>query len=67
MPTPLISVLTPNYNHARYLRKCLAGVAYQTFTGLEFLVTDDGSTDDSRSIIEEAARFLSVFCLHSAM
>lgn len=45
----------------------MAGVAYQTFTGLEFLVTDDGSTDDSRSIIEEAARFLSVFCLHSAM
>lgn len=56
MRAPLVSVLTPNYNHGRYLQKCLAGVFYQTFTDFEFLITDDGSTDDSRSIIEEAAR-----------
>ena len=56
MPPPLVSVLTPNYNHGRYLPKCLAGVFYQTFTDFEFLITDDGSTDDSRSIIEDVAR-----------
>lgn len=56
MPPPLVSVLTPNYNHGRYLQKCLAGVSYQTFTDYEFLITDDGSTDNSRAIIEEAAR-----------
>ena len=56
MPAPLVSVLTPNYNHGRYLQKCLAGVFYQTYVDFEFLITDDGSTDDSLSIIEDAAR-----------
>jgi glycosyltransferase involved in cell wall biosynthesis len=44
-----------NYNHGRYLPQCLAGLLRQTFTDFEIVVTDDGSTDDSVSIIREFA------------
>jgi glycosyltransferase involved in cell wall biosynthesis len=55
MSTPKISILTPNYNHGRYLRQNFAGVFGQTFTDFEFLITDDGSKDESREIIAEIA------------
>lgn len=56
MSTPLLSVLIPNYNHGQYLRKCFAGILNQSFDDYEILITDDGSKDHSRTIIEEAAR-----------
>ncbi len=56
MAAPLISALIPNYNHGRYLAKCFAGLLGQSFTDFEIIVTDDGSTDNSREIIEEYAR-----------
>ena len=56
MTAPLLSVLIPNYNHARYLPKCFAGLLGQTFTNFEIIITDDGSTDGSQEIIQEYAR-----------
>ena len=55
MSTPLLSVLIPNYNHGRFLRKCFAGLLAQSFTDFEIVITDDGSTDDSAALIAEYA------------
>ncbi len=47
-----ISVVVPNYNHARYLPQALAGIFAQSRAPDEVLILDDASTDESWSIIE---------------
>jgi glycosyltransferase involved in cell wall biosynthesis len=56
---PKLSVILPNYNHAHLLPRALdALLVKQTRPAHEILIIDDGSTDDSLSIIEDyAARF----------
>jgi len=52
---PKVSVIVPNYNHARYLRQRIDSVLQQTYQDFEVILLDDCSTDDSRSIIGEYA------------
>ena len=52
---PLISVIVPNYNHARYLRKRLDSITYQSYSNIEIILLDDASTDDSREILADYA------------
>ncbi|MBQ2986137.1 MAG: glycosyltransferase family 2 protein [Tyzzerella sp.] len=49
------SVIIPVYNVEKYIRKCLDSVLSQTYCNYEVIVVNDGSTDDSQSIIEEYA------------
>ena len=53
---PLVSVIVPNYNHARYLPLRLDSIRAQTFQDYELILMDDCSTDGSRSILEAFAR-----------
>jgi cellulose synthase/poly-beta-1,6-N-acetylglucosamine synthase-like glycosyltransferase len=53
---PKVSVIIPNYNHARYLRQRIESVVGQTYQDFEVILLDDCSTDESRSIIDEYAR-----------
>ena len=48
-----ISVIIPVYNSSTYLRKCLDSVVNQTLKDIEIIIINDGSTDDSKNIIEE--------------
>lgn len=48
-----ISVLTPSYNDAISIEKTLDSLVMQTYTDWESIIIDDGSTDDTRKIIEE--------------
>ena len=48
-----ISVIIPVYNSSTNLRKCLDSVVNQTLKDIEIIVINDGSTDDSKNIIEE--------------
>jgi glycosyltransferase involved in cell wall biosynthesis len=52
MVTPRITVLMPVFNAARFLREAIDSILHQSFHHFEFLIIDDGSTDDSVSIIE---------------
>ena len=52
--TPLVSVVVPSFNHARFVARALASVRGQDYANLEVVVVDDGSTDESVSVIERA-------------
>lgn len=52
---PLVTVVIPNYNHARYLGDAIRSVQAQTYPYFEVIIVDDGSQDDSRVV---AATFL---------
>lgn len=52
---PMISVIVPVYNVTAYLRECLDSVLGQTFRDIQILCVNDGSTDDSRTILQEYA------------
>ncbi|MEM7708760.1 MAG: FkbM family methyltransferase [Pseudomonadota bacterium] len=47
-----ISIVSPSYNQAAYLKKTLESVAHQDFSDYEHLVFDPGSNDGSREILE---------------
>jgi glycosyltransferase involved in cell wall biosynthesis len=48
---PTVSVIVPNYNHARYLRKRVDSILAQTYQDFELILLDDCSTDESREIL----------------
>ena len=48
-----VSIITPCYNSAKFLKETIQSVLSQTFTDWEWLITDDSSSDDSAKIIKE--------------
>lgn len=52
---PLVSVILPNYNHARFLPRRIESILNQTYPNVEVLILDDCSPDSSREVIERYA------------
>lgn len=52
MNQKLVSIITPCYNGERYIERLLASVLTQDHAPIEFIVIDDGSTDESLKILE---------------
>lgn len=52
MIKPIISVVMSVYNGEKYLREAIDSILSQTFTDFEFIIVDDGSTDNSLEIIK---------------
>jgi len=52
---PTVSVIVPNYNHARFLRQRVDTILAQTYQDFELILLDDCSSDDSRAILTEYA------------
>jgi glycosyltransferase involved in cell wall biosynthesis len=47
---PVVTVVITGHNHGRFLRDAVGSVRRQTFTDLELIVVDDGSTDDTPAV-----------------
>lgn len=65
MRDPKISVIIPIYNVEDYLEKCLSSVTSQSYTNLEIICVDDGSSDSSGDILDQfAARDSRIVAIH---
>ncbi len=52
---PLVSIMIPNFNHARFIDQCIQSAISQTYKDLEIMVLDNASTDNS---VEVASKYL---------
>jgi glycosyltransferase involved in cell wall biosynthesis len=50
---PLVSIVINNCNYARYIRQAIESALAQTYKNVELIIVDDGSTDESRVLINE--------------
>src|SRR5689334_10907074 len=55
-PERLVSVILPTFNRAHFLPEAFASIAAQSFSNWELIVVDDGSTDDTESVVRAWAR-----------
>jgi glycosyltransferase involved in cell wall biosynthesis len=51
--TPIVTVYIANYNYANYVKQSIESVLEQIYRKFELIIIDDGSTDGSRSVIQE--------------
>lgn len=50
---PIVSIIVPVYNTAAYLSRCIESLVNQTYSDLQIILIDDGSTDSSGKIADE--------------
>ena len=55
MPQPLVSVIVPAYNAAGFISRCVESITSQSYPELEFLLLNDGSTDDTLAVCRKLA------------
>lgn len=56
MTEPLVSIVTPAYNAAPFIRQCIESALAQSYRTIEHIIVDNASTDDTRAIAEGYAR-----------
>ena len=52
MSKPLVTILTPSYNRAHTLPRVFESLKKQSFQDFEWLIIDDGSTDDTGNLVK---------------
>jgi len=53
--SPLVSIITPTYNHEKFIGPCIESAIGQTYENLEQIIIDDGSTDQTAEVIRAYA------------
>lgn len=59
---PFFSIITVCYNEVKNIRKTLDSIVCQTFTDYELIVVDGGSTDGTKSVIEQYVQHIAWWC-----
>jgi cellulose synthase/poly-beta-1,6-N-acetylglucosamine synthase-like glycosyltransferase len=54
-PEPVVSIILPTYNRAKFLPQAFDSIRSQTWTDWELIVVDDGSRDDTAAVVEQLA------------
>ncbi len=62
--TPLLSIVTPTYNRCSLLQRCYSSLRNQTCYNFEWIIVDDGSTDDTGSVASAFKSDLFPICYH---
>ena len=57
MKTPLVSIIMPAYNGAKWIQKAILSVLAQSYTDFEFIIINDGSSDNTEEIITASTKY----------
>ena len=49
--TALVSIITPSYNSAKFIAETIQSVQNQTYQNWEMIIVDDGSSDETESVV----------------
>ena len=49
---PLVSIIVPVYNAEKYIQQCIRSILNQSYSDLEIILVDDGSSDSSASYVK---------------
>jgi glycosyltransferase involved in cell wall biosynthesis len=58
IPNPLVSILTPSYNSARFIEKTIISVKKQEYPFIEHIIMDGGSSDDTISVLKKYSELI---------
>lgn len=56
-----ISVIVITYNYAKYIEKCIDSILNQTYKNIEIYIIDDGSTDDTKSVLKKYEKCAKIY------
>lgn len=59
---PKISIVTPSFNHGKFLEQTIDSILSQNYPNLEYIIIDGGSNDNSVNIIKKYEKFLKYWC-----
>src|SRR5699024_8754189 len=52
----MVTVIVPAYNVEQWIKRCIDSICNQSFSNLEIIVIDDGSTDNTFKVLQECAK-----------
>ena len=59
---PLVSIITVVFNSELFIEKTILSIINQSYTNIEFIVVDGGSTDSTIEIIKNYEKFIVIIC-----